>query len=78
MDVFRAHICDSVHQKLADLNVLVVYVPPNSTDPLDLSVNKPIKSKMKSVFIQWYSERVAEQLNAGNRWKMFLSVFKCL
>ena len=46
-----------------DSNILAAYVPPNSTDqlqPLDLSVNKPIKSKMKSAFIQWYSEGVAE------------------
>ena len=68
MDVFRAHRCKSVLQKLADSNILVVYVPPNSTDqlqPLDLSVNKPIKSVMKSCFVQWYSERVTEQINAG-------------
>ena len=54
-DVFRAHRCESVRQKLADSNILVVYVPPNSTDqlqPLDLSVNTPVKSKMKSCFIR--------------------------
>ena len=65
MDVFRAHRCESVRQKLADSNILVVYVPPDQLQPLDLSVNKPVKSKMKSCYIQWYSERVAEQLNAG-------------
>ena len=48
MDVFRAHRCESVRQKLADSNILVVYVPPDQLQPLDLSVNKPVKSKMKS------------------------------
>ena len=50
------------------MNVLVVFVPANSTDqlqPLDLSVNKPVKSYMRKCFVQWYSKRVSEQLNSG-------------
>ena len=55
-----------VGPKLADLNISFLYVPPNSADqlqPLGLSVKKSIKNKVR--FIQWYSKRAAEQLNAG-------------
>ena len=68
MDVFKAHRCKKVLQKLDESNVLVVFVPANCTDqlqPLDLSVNKPLKAHMRKCFVSWYSERVAEQINEG-------------
>ena len=67
MDVFKAHRCEEVLQKLEECNVAVVFVPANCTDqlqPLDLSVNKPLKSSMRKCFVNWYSARVAEQMNS--------------
>ena len=67
MDVFQAHRCEEVLQKLEECNVAVVFVPANCTDqlqPLDLSVNKPLKSSMRKCFVNWYSARVAEQINS--------------
>ena len=68
MDVFKAHRCEEVLQKLEESNVIVIFVPPNCTDqlqPLDLSVNKPIKAQMRKCFINWYFDKVAEQMKSG-------------
>ena len=47
---FKAQLTDDVLKMLEDNNVDVVYVPANCTDclqPLDLSVNKPVKYFLK-------------------------------
>ena len=49
-------------------NILAVIVPSNCTDllqPLDLSVNKPLKDHLRSNFHAWYSEQVSKQLQDG-------------
>ena len=43
-------------------------VPSNCTDllqPLDLSVNKPLKDHLRCSFQSWYSEQVSKQLEEG-------------
>ena len=42
--------------------------PSNCTDllqPLDLSVNKPLKDHLRHSFQSWYSEQVSKQLEEG-------------
>ena len=54
--------------KLDENNILVVFIPPNYTDmrqPLDVSVNKPLKAEIKRCFVSWYSDRVKVQLDNG-------------
>lgn len=63
--ILDVHRCEVVQKKFSDLNIIRIFVPANCTDqlqPLDLSVNKPVKSV---IIVQWYSEKVAEQLDAG-------------
>ena len=46
-----------VLEKLRIENVEVVFIPANCTSelqPLDLSVNKPMKDHLKTKFTQWY------------------------
>ena len=67
-DVFRAHQTQDVLQKLKDNNIRYVFVPASCTDrlqPLDLTVNKVYKEKMKAQFEEWYSEKVEAQLKSG-------------
>ena len=55
-------------EKLEENNVKVIFVPPNCTDllqPLDVSINKPLKAEIKKQFITWYSGEVQSQLNNG-------------
>jgi len=50
-DVYKGHVCDSVHTLLESNTILQVHVSNNCTDliqPLKLSVNKPFKDKLQS------------------------------
>ena len=64
-DQFKAQNTEGFLQALEKNNISVVGVPPNCTDrlqPLDVSVNKPLKSHMKNSFQQWYSDQVERNL----------------
>ena len=63
-DNFKAQLTEEVLKVLEDNNVDVVFVPANCTDclqPLDLSVNKPVKDFLKGKFELWYSDQMLEQ-----------------
>ena len=67
-DVFKAHQAEEVLQKLKSNNIHCVFVPASCTgelQPLDVSVNKVYKEKLKACFEQWYSDKVEAQLNSG-------------
>ena len=43
-------------------------IPSNCTDrlqPVDVSVNKPLKSHLRNNFTRWYASQVQEQLEKG-------------
>ena len=64
-DVFKGHMCDSVHTLLENNKVLQVHVTNNCTDlfqPLTLSVNKPFNDKLRSKFSEWYAQEFRKQL----------------
>jgi hypothetical protein len=52
-DVFRAQMGKEFLQELKDNNICIVFVPLSCTDklqPMDLSVQKVVKDKMKQRF----------------------------
>ena len=60
-DVFRGHKVPSVLMKLDEANIDHVFIPPNCTDrlqPLDVAINKPIKTFMNEKCTLWYSSQV--------------------
>ena len=64
-DVFRGQRTDNIHLLPVANNIVAIQLPPNCTDklqPLDLSVNKPLKDGMKAKFQQWYADEVKRQL----------------
>ena len=64
-DGFKGQTTDNIRSLLAANNIVVIQLPPNCTDklqPLDLSVNKPVKDGMKAKFQQWYADEVKKQL----------------
>ena len=49
-------------------DVLVAFVPANCTDrlqPMDLSVQKAVKDRLKDKFNDWYSSQIIKQLDKG-------------
>ena len=66
--IMKAHRTTEVLQKLSESNIIPIYVPPNCTDrlqPLDLSVNRPLKNEMRKKFVKWYSKSVTEEVDSG-------------
>ena len=65
---FKGQITKDFLDFLEKNNILVVEVPPNCTDrlqPLDLSVNKPIKGFLRRRFQTWYADEIVKQLQKG-------------
>ena len=49
---------------LGQNNIEYVIVPPNCTDrlqPLDMSINKPVKDFLRRKFTDWYAEKIVAQ-----------------
>ena len=64
-DCFRGQTTPDIIALLESHNIIVVQVPANCTDklqPLDVSLNKPMKDEMKKRFQTWYAEEVQKQL----------------
>ena len=60
---FRGQLTDRVKQALEDDNIHSVLIPPAYTgklQPMDISVNKVIKSLLRLKFSQWYSDELTE------------------
>ena len=69
-DSFKGHQGEEMKLLLLRNNILSVVVPSNCTDllqPLDLSVNKPLKDHLRRSFQSWYSQQVSKQMNEGKK-----------
>ena len=67
-DSFKGQTTPDIISILQSHNIIAVQVPANCTDklqPLDVSLNKPVKDEMKKRFQMWYSEQVQKQLQEG-------------
>ena len=68
-DVFRAQMAKEFIEDLKSRNIEVVYIPPSTTDklqPMDLSIQKVVKDKMKAHFQSWYASCISKQLSQGS------------
>ena len=83
-DQFKRQMTEPFLDYMAANNVIIVEIPPNCTDrlqPLDLSINKPLKDFLKRKFQSWYADRISQQLKeskAINPVDLRLSVMKPL
>ena len=67
IDCFRGQTTPGILDLLQENNIITVMVPINCTDklqPIDLSINKPVKDQMKSKFQEWYASEVQKQLKS--------------
>lgn len=68
-DMFKGHTSEAVKIQLEHNNIISVLVPAHCIDllqPLDWSVNKPLKDHLRSQFAEWYLDQVAQKLSSGN------------
>jgi len=67
-DQFKTQTITNFLSTLARNNISVVEMPANCTDqlqPLDLSVNKPMKDHLKSCFHGWYAAGIRKWTLTG-------------
>ena len=68
-DHFKGQLTDSITQELEANNIHSVLIPAAHTgqlQPMDISVNKVVKSFLRSKFSEWYSDELAELLDDDN------------
>ena len=81
IDNFSAQCTDDVLELLERHKIDIALVSPNCTgelQPMDISINKPVKDILKKEFHQWYSDEVSAQGEPHNVIKLPLSVMKPL
>lgn len=64
-DNFRGQTTAAILSHLKSHNIMPIQLPANCTDklqPLDISINKPMKDHLKSKFQQWYAQEIKKQL----------------
>ena len=65
-DCFKGQTTEDVQQMLLENNIHSVQIPANCTDklqPMDVSINKPMKNEIKRRFQEWYASEVQRQLS---------------
>ena len=82
-DNFKGQLTERVTQVLEENNIQSVLIPANHTgelQPMDISVNKVIKSFICNRFSEWYAEQVTEQFYNDDYEPVDLSAarMKCL
>ena len=68
MDNFSGQTTHSVLEKVEEEGIVVVMVPPGTTDrlqPLDVNTNKSAKDFLRENFRHWYAAEVQKRLQAG-------------
>ena len=64
-DNFKGQCTEQLLMFLDSNDINVILIPPNCTDrlqPLDVSVNKPVKEFLHQKFHSWYAESICTQL----------------
>ena len=67
-DVLNGQTTSAVNESLRKNNIIVIHIPNNHTNllkHLDISVNKSAKCCLSGKYLDWYVEKVLQQLNRG-------------
>lgn len=68
LDVYKVHRMESVITALKHLHLNVKFIPGSMTSkcqPMDLTVNKSLKSDLKNSFNIWYSDEIRKAMDSG-------------
>ncbi len=72
-DAFAAHKVPEVRLILITNNIIPVYIPPGTTSklqPLDVSINKPLKQILRALWVEYMAENVGETIKPPGNAKM--------
>ena len=64
-DCFRGRTTEEIKAMLLKNNIISIQIPPNCTyklQPLDVSINKPMKDELRGKFHVWYASEVEKQM----------------
>ena len=64
----KAHLVKTVKKELNDINTDVAIIPgglTNQLQPLDVSINKPFKEKVKTVWSNWMAGEADHSFTKG-------------
>ena len=67
-DCFSGQTTPDILAMLNKNNIRVVQIPSRCTDklqPIDISLNKPLKDTLRCAFRTWYAKKVEDQLSSG-------------
>ena len=71
-DMFKTHLMDSIKKKLSEGNTDTAIIPGGLTSqlqPLDVSINKPFKDKVRVLWTEWMAGSTDHELTRGGRLK---------
>ena len=71
-DMFKAHLVETVKKELEDINTDVAIIPgglTNQLQPLDVSINKPFKEKVRTMWSNWMAGESDHSFTKGGRLK---------
>ena len=66
MDNFKGQVTPAVSELLDANDIHTCLLPPNTTDllqPMDISVNKSVKTFLRDRFQEWYASQIVIQLS---------------
>ena len=69
-DMFKAHLVESVKNRLNNINTDVAVVPGGLTSqlqPLDVSIDKSFKEKVRSLWSNWMAGEADHSFTRGGR-----------
>jgi len=68
VDHHWSHLTEETKSHLNDMNVDLEFIPKKCTDyfsVLDVSINKPFKTKLKTLYNNHISRKISNKLNTG-------------
>jgi len=68
LDALKEHLTDSVKNQLRKMNTELVVIPGGMTSvlqPMDVSINKPFKDRLRQQYLTWNSDLARELTETG-------------
>jgi hypothetical protein len=68
LDAFRRHVTDSIKDQLCKMKTELVIIPSGMTSvlqPMNISINKPIKDRLRQQYMTWIADPTCELTETG-------------